>query len=401
MKYFSSGDSDGAGTEYIYVNYVVNPDEPDLQIKSTKTESYRIISHETNPIYRSIVLSHPEKNLLSFSPPQSIPVDDFIKKNPEITDDIYINECIEGTMIHLFYDPRIESWEIATKSAVGANYWYYRTQYKGVNEDAPQRTFRQMVADAFRNEGDLNNTPFLKYLPKEYSYTFVLKHPANHIVQTVEYPVIYLVAVYHICDNRAIYIPAVIYEEWDCFLNIRGIIEFPPHFEDSVDYEFYRTTYPESRFMGYMMTNVRTGDRCHIENPEYARLRELRGNHANLQYQYLELRKTGLLSEFLREFPLYRDLFFAFYTQYRDFLVTLHQCYVAYYIKKDGKRCPKQYFPLIYKLHHQVFLVAKASGEKRIMRKNEVNAFLDTVSSGYLMHYMNYTDVEQCELSDL
>jgi len=392
MKYCSSGESDGASIEYIYINYVVDPDIQGLQIKSQKTESYRIISHETDPMYRSIVLSHPENELLSFSPPESIPVEEFIEKNPEITDDIYINEAIEGTMIHLFYDPRKESWEIATKSAVGANYWYYRTQYQGVTQDVEQLTFRQMLMDAFRTEGDLNDAPFLQYLPKEYSYTLVLKHPANHIVQTVDYPVTYLVAVYHICDNRAIYIPPIIYEEWDCFLNIRGIIEFPQYFEDSVDYEFYRTQSQENRFMGYMATNIRTGDRCHIENPRYAKLRVLRGNHANLQYQYLELREMGLLEEFLREFPEYRNLFFAFYVQYRDFLIQLHQCYVAYYIKKDGQRCSKKFFPLIYKLHHEVFIPSIVAGEKRIMKKAEISAFLDTLTPGYLMHYLNYVD---------
>jgi len=392
VRYFSSGESDGASIEYIYVNYVVDPEIPGLQIKSEKSESYRIISHDTDPNYRSIVLSHPNNELLSFSPPESIPVEEFIKKNPEITDDIYINEAIEGTMIHLFYDPRIQSWEIATKSAVGANYWYYRTQYKGISPDAEQSTFRKMLMDAFRTTGDLNDTPFLQYLPKEYSYTLVLKHSANHIVQSVQYPVTYLVAVYHICDNRAIYIPPVIYEEWDCFLNIRGIIEFPPYFEDSVYYEYYKTQFPYDRCMGYMITNVRTGERCHIENAEYVKLRELRGNHANLQYQYLELRKKGLLNEFLREFPQYSNLFSAFYEQYRGFLIQLHQCYVDYYIKKDGQRCPKRFFPLIYKLHHEVFIPSIATGKKRIMRKSEVNAFLDTLTPGFIMYYLNYTD---------
>jgi hypothetical protein len=410
-KYYSGGESDGADAEYIYVNYIVDSailDDEHLKIKeyTPKTAenpvSYKIITNNSDlpsdttfSQYRSVIFTNPENSLLSFSPPAGISVDEFRDKYPEITDDIYVNECIEGTMLSLFYDPRIKKWELASKGAVGAHYWYYRTQYPvGTDADIPesntQSTFRQMFLDAFRAEkGDeLNSLAFLEYFPKEYSYTFVIRHPENHIVQYIENPVVYLVAIYHICDNRAIYIPPIIYEEWDCFFNIRGLLEFPQSY-DNTDYEDYMTQHENPYFMGYMLTNIRTGERCHIENPSYAYLRELRSNHPNMQFLFFELRGSGRIHEFLCYFPQYTRLFTQFHVQYNKFVTHIHGLYLTNYIQRTEAKCPAEYFPLVYKLHHEVFIPSMAAGAKLVMRKPVVDDFLSRLSPGALIHYLS------------
>ena len=412
-KYYSGGESDGADAEYIYVNYMVDANieneylkikeySPKPVVEGENTVSYKIITNiDTTDTpteltkYRSIVFTSPENTLVSFSPPAGIPIEEFRGKYPEITDDIYVNECIEGTMLSLFYDSRIKKWELASKGAVGAHYWYYRTQYPlGVDAEIPetntQSTFRQMFLDAFRaGEGeDLNSLAFLEYFPKEYSYTFVLRHPDNHIVQYVENPVVYLVAIYHICDNRAIYIPPIIYEEWDCFFNLRGLLEFPLAF-DHTNYDDYMTQHESPYFMGYMLTNIRTGERCHIENASYGYLRELRSNHPNLQYQYYCLRASARIHEFLHYFPQYLGLFTQFYLQYQKLVSKIHGLYLANYIQRTGEKCPVKYFPLVYKLHHEVFIPSMAAGEKLVMRKPVVDEFLSRLSPGALLHYLS------------
>jgi len=406
LKYYSGGESDGADAEYIYVNYMVDTTIENEYLKSkeytpkTNTEnamSYRIITNQKIDDfipdelqkYRSVVFTSPENTLLSFSPPSGISLEEFQGKYPEITDDIYVNQCIEGSMINLFYDSRIGGWEIATKSAIGANYWYYRTQYS--KESLPQqRTFRHMFLDAFRaNEGDdLNSLAFLEYLPKEYSYSFVLQHPENHIVQKVDVPIVYLVAVYHICDNRAIFIPPIIYEEWDCFINIRGLVEFPPAY-DNDSYDDYMTQTESPNFMGYMLTNLVTGEKCHIENPSYSYLRELRSNHPNMQFLFYELRRSGRVNEFLYYFPQYLELFTLFHIEYQTFVTHIHGLYVTNYIKRTGEKCPAKYFPLVYKLHHEVFIPSMAANMKIVMRKPVVDDFLCKLTSGAMLHYLN------------
>ena len=99
-----------------------------------------------NSKYRSLVISFPEKKLLCFSCPKSITFDSFITKYPVLDSEILVNDIIEGTMINLFYDDRIQNWQIATKSAVGGNYWYFRNQYD--NTEKTQKTFNEMFLEA-------------------------------------------------------------------------------------------------------------------------------------------------------------------------------------------------------------------------------------------------------------
>ena len=106
--------------------YTVNGTSPS---PSHMTHQYKILNYhlicdndDSLGLYRSIIVSHPENKIVCFSPPKSVTLDHFKETNPDITNpDIFINEIIEGTMINLFYDSRIESWQIATKGAIGGN----------------------------------------------------------------------------------------------------------------------------------------------------------------------------------------------------------------------------------------------------------------------------------------
>jgi len=463
---FTTSDNESlSDMNYAYVNYLTSPN-PDIEninkkhYKTSKAE-YSILSYNSDrpsnlgDIYRSVVYSasSDEETLLAFSPPTSLELGEFKSKHPVLNDDYVINECIEGTMMNLFYDSRIESWELATKGAIGGNYHFYRTQYPDTDElflnpyqqqDQPQKqlssnsdgreqkqkqlssnpdgreqkqlssnsdgreqkqkqlSFRQMFMDAFRAnvEDDINSLPFLEYFSKEYSYTFVVQHPANHIVQNIKTPLVYLVAVYHICDNRAVYIPAPIYEEWNCFLDIRGMLEFPervaeidsPQDYDYLSQNFNTKTTPT---MGWMITHMKTGDRCHIENPEYTELRELRGNNPNLFFQFLCLNRIDKVTDFIKFFPQYRGIFYRFHQQYTNYVTKLHEFYVSYYVKKEGKRVHKKYFPHIYKMHHTVYLPSLTNETDRIiMRKSVVRDYVKTVDPKSLLYYLNYRETE-------
>ena len=408
--------------DFAYVDYNIdtetyNYDKIKTKLYKTPHAEYTILNYDDKVIcnddtkhgmYRSIILSSPENKIVCFSPPKSIELDSFISQNPEINDSILVNEIIEGTMINLFYDKRLESWEIASKGAVGGNYWFYRNQYPNVDEsDRKQLTFREMFLEAFRaNTDNINDLPFLEFFPKDYCYNFVLQHPENHIVLNISSPIAYLVGVYHIREqNKVVMITPHVFEEWDCFLNIRGMLEFPSR-PDEYNYEKLRETYcsyySPYHCVGLMFTNLKTGERCNMENPAYASVRELRGNNPNLQYQYLCLRRIGKVMDFLNYFPQYKTVFYKFHTQYNEFINTLHQSYISYYVRKTGVTISKKYFPLVYKLHHEIYIPSLVSNSKIIMRRNVIADFVSiNVTPSEVLFYLNYNRIEIAKASDM
>jgi hypothetical protein len=183
-------------------HYTVNTTDYDTASVRSKTvlEKYTILNDmadsETHGAYRSVVLWKETNRPVAFAPVRAISFDAFMEKYRLDSDEVQTTDIIEGTMVNLFYTP--EGWEIATKSAIGGNYWYYRTHYNV--DDYKQKTFRQMFLDAMRVDADtpLDDVPFIRALSKEYSYCFVVQHPENHIVLQVDEPRVWLVAMFRI-----------------------------------------------------------------------------------------------------------------------------------------------------------------------------------------------------------
>jgi len=351
-------------------------------------------SDETVRNYRSVILDE-NNHVLCFAPPNSISTETFMQKygNDNVLPEIYLNEIVEGTMVNLFFDARIHSWQIATRGAIGGKYWFFRNEYSDDNK-ITQKTFKQMFIECFRSDAtELNDIAFLEYLPKNYSYSFVLQHPDNHIVLNVEQPTLYLVAVYDKRENVAMNIPQPVYEGWDIFANVKGMIEFPKKYEETT-YNDVLTKYcsPNSSYscVGVMATNMKTGDRSAFSNPAYEELKKLRGNNPNLQYQYFSLEKTGQTNVFMEHFPMYKKLFYQFSKQYQDFITNVHQSYFSYYVKKEGIPIAKKFFIHASKIHHNVFIPSLTSGTKQIITRKIVKEYFDAMTPSEQLYYLNY-----------
>ena len=400
-------------TETSYVDYTLdlvsyNSDRIKTKMYKPKNSEveYKILNYDdqvicdndmTNGLYRSVILDPETNQILSFTPPKTMTLDYFKEQHPIITENILVNEIVEGTMITLFYDHRINSWEIASKGAVGCNYWFFRTQY--AVKDMNQITFRKMFLEAFRaaDDQDINDLVCLKDFPKDCCYNFILQHPENHIVLQIPSPVVYLVSVYKMTGDKVTAIPHNVYENWDCFCGLQGLIEFPRKFVETCYDELeknYCTVNSPYNMVGIMFTNIKTGMMAVLENPTYREVRLLRGNNPNLQYQYLCLLKMGKVMEFLNYFPQYKNVFYRFYKDFQQFITNTHQCYISYYVKKSGEKISKKYFPLIYKLHHEVFLPSLKAQERIIMRRAEIGRHLMELSPNELIYYLNYNKTE-------
>lgn len=392
----------------IYTIDTVNYDTEKIRTKIFTNNdgnlTYKVLNNsvqdETTRNYRSIICNEND-DILCFSPPNSLSIDEFKEKYPDIKNgDFLVNQIVEGTMINLFYDDRgveFTKWSLSTRSGVGANYWYYRTRYIINTEDpeplTPQKTFRKMFDDAF-------NWNFVNEFPKNYCYSFVLQHPENHIVLPIVKPTLYLVAIYEIKkdhtngDQSVVYVPATEYETWD-FLKRCSFIKFPQKYNlqtyDEIKQKFCSIQNSFS-VLGAMLTNIKTGERTSFINPIYEEVRALRGNNPNLQYQYFCIKSIDQKNSFLGFFPQYKKLFFQFNKQYQDFITNVHQSYFSFYVKKENIPISKKFFIHASRIHHQIYLPSLENGgtNKKIITRSVVRDYFEAMTPSELLYYFHY-----------
>lgn len=409
--------------EYFILNY------KEVAIENTFDQPSVVpqLSEEFPEKYNSVIFDAHTNKPLSIAPSSPIPLDAFTQKHPTITGEIYVSEINEGTLVQLFYNERSGIWEIATRSSVGGNNRHYRTEYSGCSL-CRQKTFRQMFYDALVQvtpvakpqypdeqyelrgtveyhpeieyyDAPLSEIPFVQTLPKQYCYNFILSHPSNPLLRTVFIPQAILVAVYELelrtADEYAVWmIPpyhaqTLIPEEYKNVVRVQepynGWVTLSLR-EKMMNHEFYSWMSP-----GLMVTNVQTGERAMLENPQYKYASELRGNHMNLQVQFFELWKSGKLSEFLAYFPIFNTLFMHFYNQYIEFTFRVYSVYVYYYIDKQRN----QFFEHAYhkyatKFHHDVVLRYIDEGNPGIFVTRElVQQYFDTMPTLQIVNILS------------
>lgn len=373
-----------------------------LECRTENNQRYKIISYDkqflnyelvdTYGLCRSVIVNS-ENNVVGFAPPKSLQADTFLKLYPVKTNDIVAEEFVEGTMINVFFDPTIGltgGWEISTRNIVGATCGFY----KNISSENPtlstKKSFRTMFLEAAKTNGLL-----LENLNKNLCYSFVLQHPDNRIVIQVKKPTLYLVSIYRIDNSDKNNIKVYYYDMEDIKNSFWGdaVIKFPEIYE-SDDYSKLIDTYASMNTpydkMGLILFNKKTGHRTKIRNPVYEEVRQLRGNQTKLQYQYLSLRKDGKVKEFLKYFPDNKKELSFFRDQLHLFTTTLHENYIACYIKKEK---PLKEFSPQFRTHmfyvHQKYLT-ELKEKKLHMTYKEVINYVNSIEIKLLMHSLNY-----------
>jgi hypothetical protein len=141
--------------------------------------------------------------------------------------------------------------------------------------------------------------------------------------------------------------------------------------------------------MGLVFTNMKTGKRATYLNPNYLEMAEVRGNHSNLLYQFLCLKRIQKIRVFLHYFPQYHHLFSVYKQKYDELVAKLHGYYLDYYVQKTGTLIPKKYFPTVYTIHHSIFLPSICAQEKIIIRKSVVREYLQALDPVQLLALLN------------
>ena len=337
----------------------INPDYEkyfSIHNYSTKAnEQYSIIRYKkemlsidlipTYGLLRSVILSGPR--VVSFAPPKSLSGDEFMTKYPTKIDKIVAQDFIEGTMINVFFDPTYGAngcWQISTRNTVGAEVSFYKWSKK---------TFNQMFMEAC-----IFNLFNIQTLNPAYCYSFVLQHPENRIVVPFKKPQLFLIAVYEIIqkpDNIIVVEMNLNEVKKGGLWHLTGV-RFPDTYEFTSYTELIeKFASPNTPYdiLGIVVKNLETGERTKFRNPIYEEVRQLRGNQPKLQYQYLCLRHSGKLPEFLKYYPESKADMSKFRDQVHMFTNTLHQNYISCYVRKEKplKEYPDQYRTHMFNIH--------------------------------------------------
>jgi len=305
-------------------------------------------------------------------------------KYPTKTDKIIAQDFIEGTMINVFFDPTYGAtgcWQISTRNTVGAEVSFYKWSKK---------TFNQMFMEAC-----LYNNINIQTLNPRYCYSFVLQHPENRIVVSFKKPQLFLVAVYEIVQKENENV--VIEEDLNVVKNgglwhITGI-RFPETYEFTSYSELIeKFASPNTPYdiLGVVVKNTETGERTKFRNPIYEEVRQLRGNQPKLQYQYLSLRHSGKLPEFLKYYPESKADMSKFRDQVHMFTNTLHKNYISCYVRKEKplREYPDQYRTHMFKLHEH--FTSELRPQNLFVTNTIVINYVNQLHPSLLMYCLNH-----------
>lgn len=324
-------------------------------------------------------------NLHSFCPLSSSDKEGFFSSTDELNQNVQLEEYVEGTMINVFHDDMNKEWIVCTKSNIGANNSFY------INGNQKQKSFSSMFKECCESVGlELNSN----YLNEKYSYSFVMRHVENRIINKITNNQLYLIAVYE--KSSEVYPTHInmLFDAQSCesdWMLTRFDVKYPIVYSyDAVTkndiVSKFAAPFTDSLIMGVNLFNKETGERAKYRNPVYEELKRLKGNQAKMEYHYMTLRKCGKVDEFLDFFPEYQEDFNMYECKIINFAHELFNRYNQCYLKRVK---PLGSFDKQYK-NHMFAIHEKYLEDKQRTDLDIVQNYLNHIPEAVLMGSINY-----------
>lgn len=284
----------------------------------------------------------------------------------------------DGTMIRLYHTDG--EWKMATNRRVDANNASFGTV------DSFGRLFTETAEFCGLDYSVLNPAN---------TYTFVMKHPENRIVEpTVNVPMLYHIET--ICTETG--------ESVTHNIGIKDCIQ--THYTD-IHEMIAHLMNPETPwwFQGFMLINSR-GERLKMENPHYTNVHKMKGNivsetktwrlcegRSSYSYRLFQIILANREEEFEYYFPEFAQEIFNIKKQIYDFAFGLWETYKHRFIFKN-KEYPQapELKTFLNNLHYQYHTTHE---------KNTETTCLETVMAcpiTKLMHTLGYIEYKQPQL---
>ena len=329
-------------------------------------------SNFDNPIVhkcRGVILEKETNKIICYTFDRSIDfINDMTYLNAKFpfSEDIIVQESIDGTQIKLFYYDG--QWRRATTRSIDAS----------KNRFSSRKTFDEMFEEAIHNT-ELN----LDTLDKTKCYSFVLCHPDNRIITRYEKP-----EIIHVLTRDLTTM------EIDLTFDI-GVRK-----PQAYNFSSYDELLEESAKLNYdkegFILHSSDGKMMKIKGKKYLSYVKMRGNTNNILFHYLELRHSDNKSKeetsenvegFLKHFNEYREIFKLFEDNLRSLAKYIHVEYICRFVNKsiDSKQLTWYYRPIIYTLHTNYY------NTKEITSYDTVFKFLNDLHPAQLCFIYNNT----------
>jgi len=313
-------------------------------------------------LYRTVIYSHPEQKLLGYFPPKSLDYSQFKNYYPTIMPNIQISEYIRGDMINLFYDSRCDRWRIVTLSNIS-------------------KTDIISKFMSIFHINDNNYSPILDYLPRDKTYTFILK--SNFMKHIKDENRFYLISVYELDNTIVKYIPSMEYENWSIMRDIEGIIYFPKKY-DIESYADLNDINEETN--GFVLKDIYTGASTKIINGNTLIKEAMSKINPYYTFEYLCIRRINKLYEYNRIYHKTKNIRNEIHNEYERLLTILHNYYMNVYVFKTNILVPDKYKQYVNLLHTRVYIPSIKKGNKSKITRNCVKEYLNRLNPSELLY---------------
>jgi hypothetical protein len=303
-------------------------DRPHVLIHYDKKKSNLSLPHVG--YFRSVVWDMVRNRPMCMGPPHGLDTDG-------LADDVLIDggvaeEFADGIMVNLYHDG--QSWRVSTHTQVESNRGFYG-----------HKPFATLFWDVF-NDNEMS----MDTLAKDLTYSFVLQHPDERIVDMPKYniPLIWLVGRYRITEEGEVEVvamdgipmPKVRKHSLVTVGDVRARVEawgrrFQHNWQGLVFYH--------------------EGRRYKLRSTEYIAAKELRGNQSNRPFLWLERWGEGKLPAYLRVFPEETASAESVVGRFKELTQELYDLYQRVYRKRDLPlgQAPRKFRKLLWDAHKE------------------------------------------------
>jgi len=358
-----------SGTPSLNVKLLTNDKDKTNPNYSILNYNKELLRYHNDAIsnYRSVVYSYPELKLLSFSPPKMHTPNAFFSQEDSNTKSKYhVNEYIDGLLIHLFYDERYQQWQMTTHNSLIA-------QYDGTKQHSLSKTICNVLK--YNSCKDISLLPFWDNFSKDYCYNFTLTNQHSHTNKDHR---LYLTSVYQIDNDNVLPINPEMYENWQMFDALRGILYFPENYNRL----FQETTYIQDdirslNLSGLVIMNTDNGNRCKYISETYNIYKRIRHIEPYYLYIYICYAKIDQHNKMLPF--VYRSQYNMkkIHSIWKLFIHYLHQEYLNCYVfNKDINFRSNQYSSYLRDIHQTYYIDRKQKDNSPQVHKQDITEFL-------------------------